>query len=82
MSEEFFNDRRPRRRELGVGIASDIREDAGRLEEISFEYLREVKLTGQPDDVRRKPVVLEGDWLHWHSPVRGRFWPEKQQAWS
>ena len=42
-----------------VMIASDIREDAGRLEEISFEYLREVKLTGQPDDIRRKLWCLK-----------------------
>jgi hypothetical protein len=27
----------------------------------------EVEPNGQPDDIRRKPVALEGDWLHWHS---------------
>ena len=66
----------------GGKIASDIRQDAGRLEEIGFECLREGKLTGQPDDVRRKPVALEGDRRHGHSSVRGQFWPETENAWS
>jgi hypothetical protein len=38
------------------------------------------RYTGQPDDIRRKPVALEGDWLHWHSSVRGGFCPETEKA--
>jgi hypothetical protein len=42
----------------------------------------EVKPNGQPDDMRRKPVALEADWLHGHSSVLAKFCPETQRAWS
>ena len=39
---------------------------------------RWLTLNGQPDDVRRKPMALEGDWPHAHSSVGRAILPRNR----